>query len=58
MSPRAQTIADLVVAAIAVWFILDPAFDALPAREILAAVALFVIGSSLWRIWRRQRGTP
>lgn len=56
MTRRAQTLLDLTMAAVAVWFILDPAFDDLPAHGILAAIALFVIGSSLWRIWQRHRG--
>ena len=52
----AQTLGDIVVIAIAVFFMASAAFDDMPARSVLNAVALFVIGSSLWRIWRRHRG--
>ncbi|CTQ48769.1 hypothetical protein [Jannaschia donghaensis] len=58
MTPRAQTIADVIVIAVALWFLLGAGFADMPARTLLNTVALFVILSSLWRIWRRHRGAP
>lgn len=55
----AQTLADLAVIAIAAWFLLADSFDTMPSRSLLNLVATFVIGTSLWRIWKRYRsGTP
>lgn len=56
MTARAHTFADVAVIAVALWFIVSESFDDMPARQVLNAVALFVIGSSLWRIWQRHRG--
>ena len=58
MTPRMQTILDVAVIAVALWFLLGTAFADMPARGVLSAVALFVIASSLWRIWRRHRRVP
>ncbi|MCK0167455.1 hypothetical protein MWU52_07845 [Jannaschia sp. S6380] len=49
-----QTIGDLIAIAVAIFFIVSASFDAMPARSALNTVALFVIGLSLWRIWRRR----
>lgn len=55
----AQTLADLAVIAIAAWFLRADNFDTMPSRSLLNLVATFVIGTSLWRIWKRHRsGTP
>ncbi len=56
MNRRAQTLADLAVIAVALWFLASAGFDDMPARGLLNAVALFVTGSSVWRIWQRHRG--
>lgn len=53
----AQTLADLAVIAIAAWFLMADRFDAMPSRSMLNLVATFVIGTSLWRIWKRHRGS-
>ncbi len=52
---RAQTIADLVSVAVAIWFMAASTFNDLPAKSALNSVAVLVIGLSLWRIWRRHR---
>lgn len=50
---RAQTVADLISIAVAIWFMTASAFNDLPAKAALNSVALLVIGLSVWRIWRR-----
>ena len=55
---RAPTIMDLAAIAVALWFLLSGAFVDLPAKRLLDAVAVFVILSSLWRIWTRHRPRP
>ncbi|SFI57922.1 hypothetical protein [Jannaschia pohangensis] len=54
----AQTIADILVIVIAIWFLTSAAFADMAGRPAFSAIALFVIASSLWRIWRRYRGKP
>ncbi|WP_179381468.1 hypothetical protein [Jannaschia marina] len=51
----AQTLADLVVIAIVVWFLVADRFDTMPSRSLLNLVGYFVIATSVWRIWRRSR---
>ncbi|CUH39720.1 hypothetical protein JSE7799_02448 [Jannaschia seosinensis] len=56
MTPRtAQTVADVIAIAVAVFFIVSPSFEGMPGRQVMNAVAIFVIGLSLWRLWRRHR---
>ena len=55
---RAPTIMDLAAIAVALWFLLSGAFVDLPAKRLLDAVAVFVILSSLWRIWTRHPAAP
>jgi hypothetical protein len=55
VSRAARTTTDLVALAVAAWYLLAPDFDAMPGGRLPDAVALFVIGLSLWRIWRRWR---
>ncbi len=50
-----QTIADIIVIAISLWFLFSGDFDDIPARRVVSAVALFVIVTSAWRILRRWR---
>ncbi|MEM7490969.1 MAG: hypothetical protein AAF390_17775 [Pseudomonadota bacterium] len=47
-------LADVVAIAVAVWFLLDPSMPG-GGTAFFQAVAIFVIGTSLWRIWRRWR---
>lgn len=56
METLGKSLADIVSILVALWFLFAEAFADIPAKPFLDAVALFVIGSALWRIWKR-RGT-
>ncbi|PWJ21265.1 hypothetical protein [Jannaschia seohaensis] len=55
MSPVARIVIELVSIAVALWFLLSPSFDDLPAKRALDAVAIFVIGLALWRLFQLWR---
>ncbi|MGB3555664.1 MAG: hypothetical protein WBA25_13595 [Jannaschia sp.] len=54
----ARSLADAVAIAIALWFLFADTFGTMDGA-VLDSVALVVIGTSLWRLWRRHRpGSP
>ncbi|UWQ19229.1 hypothetical protein [Jannaschia sp. M317] len=53
METLGKSLADIVSILVALWFLFAEAFADIPAKPFLDAVALFVIGSALWRIWKR-----
>ncbi len=56
MSGLARHAGDAAGVVVALWFLLAPRFDGMPAQGLLDAVAVLVLGLSAWRIWRRARG--
>ncbi|MDB2407793.1 hypothetical protein N9W17_04630 [Jannaschia sp.] len=52
MTRTSRLIVELLSIAVALWFLLSPTFGAMPAKRALDAVAVFVIGLALWRLFR------
>lgn len=50
-----KSVGDVIAVLVALWFIFADAFADMPAKPFLDTVAIFVIGLSLWRIWKRVR---